>query len=256
MDNYLNSSLFNQYSPLSNEITLRYSLTKYICDEQDATLNENEFSSIVQKNNFDGYITISKHSTLKDIKIEINKKTGFPINTMVGFGYWLGETYDENGKKWENFRYYNINENTLILHSRYNNEIITKRYVYIFIDTSEDEIFLRINENQIINDKTIGELKEKEKKNKKKISKLELKMNELTSENYTNKIKISNITKENKRLTEINDKVQEERRKHEKDSKDCNDKFKIEKNNIKDKMITDWEKEISKILIKNYINKR
>ena len=256
MTNYLNYPLFNQYSPLSKEITLYYSLIKYICDEQDAGLYayENEFSSNVQKNNFEGYITISKYSTLKDIKIEINKKTGLPINTMVGFGYWIGETYDENGKEWENFRYYNKNENTLILHSRYNNEIITKRYVYIFIDTSEDEIFLRINENQIINDKTIGELKEKEKENKKKISKLELKMNELTSENYTNKIKISNITKENKRLTEINDKVQEERRKHEKDSKDCNDKFKIEKNNIKDKMITDWEKEISKILIKNYIN--
>ena len=62
---------------------------------------EKEFGSNVKKENFSGYITITKSSTLRQFKLKVNKITGFPLDTMVGFGYKDGEEYDENGKKWE-----------------------------------------------------------------------------------------------------------------------------------------------------------
>ena len=247
------------YSSSSIDIILFYKLDKYIENVrrfQPINLDryENEFGSNVKKDKFSGYISISKSSKLKDIKSEVSKQTGFPTNTMVGFGYWGGQECDENGKKWTNVNHYVVDENMLILDSHYNSSIITDRYVYIYIDINKNQIFSSINDNQIINDKKLGELKEKEKENKEKITKLEIKINELCSENHQNKVKISNITNENKKLTELNKKVQEEKRKQEQDRKDCNDKFKIEKNNIKDKMIEEWKMEINKLLIKNYIN--
>ena len=235
MCDYLNSPLFKKYSSSSNEITLYYQLLKLNNQFKNSGLAayKNEFSSNVNKNEFSGLITISKNSTLYNLKIEISKITGFPIKTMVGFGCLEGEYYDEFGDKWERINPYYINENILILNSHYNNSMVAYRYIYIYIDITRDEIFSSINENQINNDKTIKKLEEKEKENKNKISKLELIIENLTSENNQNKKKISIITNENKRLTELNDKRQEEKKKHEKNSKDCNDKFKIEKNNIK-----------------------
>ena len=256
MFDYSNSPIFKQYSSSSNEITLYYQLMKYFPQFKDGGLYtyKNEFGSNVNKENFRGLITISKWSTLRNLKIEISKKTGFPLNTMVSFGYWEGEYYDESGVKWANVIDYNINENIAIFYSNYNSSIITNRYIYIFIDIDRDEIFSGINKNQIINDKKIGELEKNEKESKVKIINLELMMNNLTFENNQNRKKISNITNENIRLTENINKAQEERRKHEKDSKNCCDKFKTEKDKIKYKMIEDWKKEIIKILIKDYIN--
>ena len=255
MCDYLNSPLFKKYSSSSNEITLYYQLLKLNSQFKNSGLAayKNEFSSNVNKNEFSGLITISKNSTLYNLKIEISKITGFPIKTMVGLGCLEGEYYDEFGDKWERINPYYIDENILILNSHYNNSMVAYRYIYIYIDITRDEIFSSINENQINNDKTIKKLEEKEKENKNKISKLELIMENLTSENNQNKKKISIITNENKRLTELNDKRQEEKKKHEKNSKDCNDKFKIEKNNIKNKMTENWKKEISKILITEYM---
>ena len=238
MFDYSNSPIFKQYSSSSNEITLYYQLMNYFPQFKNGGLHayKNEFGSNVNKENFRGLITISKWSTLRNLKIEISKKTGFPLNTMVSFGYWGGEYYDESGVKWEKVIYYIINENIFISNNYYNNSIITNRYIYIFIDIGRDEIFSGINKNQIINDKKIEELEKNEKESKVKITNLELMMNNLNFENNQNRKKISNITNENIRLTENINKVQEERRKHEKDSKNCCDKFKIEKNKIKYKI--------------------
>ena len=256
MCDYLNSPLFKQYSSSSDEITLYYQLLKHsnqILKNCNLFSHEKEFGSNVNKQKFKGLITISKHSTLHDLKIEIGKKTGFPINTMVMFGCWIGEYY-ENGKKWERINNYFVDENTLILDSHYNNSIITNRYLYIFIDISINEIFSGINENQKINDKKLEKLEENEKESKKKISNLEFMMGNLTSENIRNKNIISNMTNKNKRLTEDLNKMKEDKEKEKKDSKDCDDKFKIEKNKIKGEMIEEWRKEINKILIKDYID--
>ena len=255
MYDYRDSPLFTQYSPTSNEITLYYQLLKFNPQFEDAGLYvyKDEFGSNVNKKNFQGLITISKQSTFQNLKIEISKKTRLPLNTMVLFGYWGGDYYDEYRRKWEKIIYYYINENELILNSHYNNEIVTNRYIYIIIDIEKDVIFSEINKNQMINDKKLEKMEENEKESKEKISNLEFMMKKLTSENNQNKRKISSITNENKRLTENINKAQEERIKHEKDSKDCFDKFKIEKNNIKDKMFENWKKEINKILIIDYM---
>ena len=238
MCDYLNSPLFKKYSSSSEEITLYYALVKYGYQLKNVDLYEykNEFGSNVNKKEFQGLITISKYSTLQNLKIEISKKTRFPINTMVLFGYWAGEYYDEDGLNWERINDYYIDENTLILNSHYNSPILTNRYIYIYIDISRNEIFSGINENQINSDKTIEKLKENEKEHKEKIANLELMMNNLNSENIQNKKTILNITNKNKILTEMSNKVQEEKKKQEKDRKECNDKFKKEKNSIKDIM--------------------
>ena len=119
MCDYLNSPLFKQYSSSSKEITLYYQLLKHsnqILENCSLFSHEKEFGSNVNKQEFTGLITISKYSTLHDLKIEIGKKTGFPINTMVMFGCWNGEFY-EKGEIRERIKYYFVDENTLILHS-------------------------------------------------------------------------------------------------------------------------------------------
>ena len=170
MCDYLNSPLFKQYSFFSDEITLYYQLLKHsnqILKNCNLFSHEKEFGSNVNKQEFNGLITISKYSTLHNLKIEIGKKSGFPINTMVMFGCWDGEYY-KNGEIWERIKRYFVDENTLILDSHYNNSIITNRYLYIFIDISINEIFSGINENQKINDKKLEKLEENEKESKEK----------------------------------------------------------------------------------------
>ena len=104
---YLNDKdKFKNYSSSSNEITLFYQLEKYIPDNNNRFTKINldayqeEFSSNVNKDKFEGYITISKYSYLFEIKTKVSEKTGFPINTMIKFGIWGGEEYDRNGEKW------------------------------------------------------------------------------------------------------------------------------------------------------------
>ena len=181
--------------------------------------------------------------------------TGFPINTMVGFGCYVGEKCDENGeKKWTIVEKININDNTLISQSRYNDSIIEKRYIYIYIDIKRNKIFSSINNNQIINDKKYEELEEKEREGKKTISNLQIKVDELSLENSQNKKKISKIMNENRILTERNQKEEDRRKKHEKDKKDCENDFEKIKKKIKDEKVQEWKKKINQILIKNYIN--
>ena len=181
--------------------------------------------------------------------------TGFPINTMVGFGCYVGEKCDENGeKKWTIVEKININDNTLISQSRYNDSIIEKRYIYIYIDIKRNKIFSSINNNQIINDKKYEELEEKEREGKKTISNLQIKVDELSLENSQNKKKISKIMNENRILTERNQKEEDRRKKHEKDKKDFENDFEKIKKKIKDEKVQEWKKKINQILIKNYIN--
>ena len=113
MCDYLNSPLFKQYSFFSDEITLYYQLLKHsnqILENCNLFSHEKEFGSNVNKQEFTGLITISKYSTFHNLKIEIGKKSGFPINTMVMFGCWNGEYY-KNGEKWEKINNYFVDEN-------------------------------------------------------------------------------------------------------------------------------------------------
>lgn len=144
---------FKKYSPSSNEITLKYSLDKYIPNAKNfEKINldayEHEFGSNVNKDNFAGYITILKNSTFRKLKKLIRKKTGFPLETMIGFGKWGGEECDENGKVWTMVDRINIDENSLISNSIYNSSIMTNRYIYIYIDMNRDKMFSKINEDK------------------------------------------------------------------------------------------------------------
>ena len=251
---------FLEYSTSSNEITLQYKLDKHIPDAKGFTrINldayEQEFSSNINKDKFFGYITISKNATFKNLKSLISELTGFPDNTMVRFGYWGGRETDENGKIWTIVSDYFINDNTLIMNSRYNDSKIENRYIYIFIDKNNDKIFSMVNDNQIKNDKKIEKLNEEGKKRMKTISKLQDKIYRLDTENDENKREIKNLKRENKILTSQKEKEQERKKEKEKKRNTVNEEFKREKNDIKSKKMEEYKKEIKKFLIADiYIN--
>ena len=142
----------------------------------------------------------------------------------------------------------------IISQTRYDNSLIDNRDVYIYIDIKRNQTFSYINDNQILNDKVIDEIKEESKEDKKKMSELEIKVDELNSENEKNKRIISKISKDNRILTEKNKEEEDRKRKHEKDKKNCKDDFEKEKHKIKNEKVEGWKKKINEILIKDYIN--
>ena len=142
----------------------------------------------------------------------------------------------------------------IISQTRYDSSLIDNRDVYIYIDIKRNQIFSSINDNQILNDKVIDEIKEERKEDKKKMSELEIKVDELNSENEKNKRIISKISKDNRILTEKNKEEEDRKRKHEKDEKNCKDDFEKEKHKIKNEKVEGWKKKINEILIKDYIN--
>lgn len=252
---------FLEYSSSSNEITLNFELEKHIPNAKHFTninLNayKNEFSSNVDKNKFFGYITISKNATFGELKQVISKFTGFPVNIMISFGYWGGTETDENLEKWTNIVKNNdINDKTLIMNSRYNDSKIENRYIYIFIDKNNNQIFSTVNDNQIKNDKKLEKLSEEGKEKNEKISHLEEKINRLNTENDENKREIKNLKKENNILTSMKEKEQERKKEKEKRINTVNEEFIKEKNDIKSKKMEEYKKEINKFLIVDiYIN--
>ena len=142
----------------------------------------------------------------------------------------------------------------IISQTRYDSSLIDNRDVYIYIDIKRNQTFSYINDNQILNDKVIDEIKEERKEDKKKMSELEIKVDELNSENEKNKRIISKISKDNRILTEKNKEEEDRKRKHEKDKKNCKDDFEKEKHKIKNEKVEGWKKKINEILIKDYIN--
>ena len=248
---------FKKYSSSSNKITLRYKLSKYIPKSERFTkINldayEKEFSSNINKDNFKGYITISKNSCLHDIKTKVSKKTGFPIDTMKYFGIWGGVEYDEFGEEWTIIKEYNVKGYTRMYDGRYNSPIVTNRYVYIFIDISNNEIFSSINDNQIKNDRKINQLKEDSQRSKNESSDLRSKINKLYSENSRNKQDINDLTEENENYRKKQEEEEERRRQEIINIKNFNDEFIKDKNDIKNKKYEECKKEIDKILINNY----
>ena len=122
---------------------------------------------------------------------------------MTKFGYWGGTEADENGKIWTNVsKNYNINDNTLIRNSSYNGPNIYSRYIYIFIDKNNDQIF----------DFKIEQLNEEGKKRMEEISDLNSRMNRLQTENDKNKKEIRDLKETNEILTEREKKNKKEKK--------------------------------------------
>ena len=86
---------FKNYSSSSETITIYYKLDKHFSNYQegrDISLNTqaDEFISIIDKDYFSGYETFKKSDTLNEVKKRISEKSGFPIETMIGFGKYGG----------------------------------------------------------------------------------------------------------------------------------------------------------------------
>ena len=169
---------------------------------------------------------------------------------MVSFGYWVGRETDENLEIWTNIIENNdINDKTLIMNSRYNDSKIENRYIYIYIDKNNNQIFSTVNDNQIKNDKNIEKLSEEGKERMKEIFHFEEKINRLNTENDENKREIKNLKKENNILTSMKEKEQERKKEKEKMINTVNEELIKEKNGIKSKKMEEYKKEINKFLI-------
>ena len=154
---------FKLYDGNSNEITVCYHLIKYIENCRKWTkINldayDNEFSSIINKENFVGYEKFNKSDSLKEIKKRVSEKTVFPTETIIQFGKYDGKEYDEKQKIWTIVCEYTADETLLIKDSIYNSIKIDDRRIYIYIDPSKSDIFASLNKNQIKNDKKINDL--------------------------------------------------------------------------------------------------
>ena len=259
IEDYLNKiEKFKQYSKDSNDITLYYILERYFQDHKNwRNLNLNvygeKFSSNINKNYFEGYETFNKSDSLHEIQKRISEKTGFPIETFVGFGNYYGQEYGPDNKKWTIFTDYIVDANTQIENSLYNSSKVENRYVYLYIDPCKSKIFECINENQIKNDKKQQILEDNIFKLEKKEEQLNECINNLKFENQLNKNEINSLSKQNNVLK----KKQEEEDNNKRLQKENINKFKREfekdKQNIKINKINESKKKINNVIINKYV---
>lgn len=248
---------FKNYSKDSNEITLYYKLEKYFSEYKqwrNISLNAyaDQFSSMIKKKYFSGYETFNKSDTLYQIKKKVSEKTGFPIETIIKFGFYDGDEYDPNGKLWSIISDYNDDDNTAIINSRYNSSKVNDRKVYLYIDPSRSQIFESINENQVINDKK-QKIMENDILNLKNDNKEKNKIiNDLKNENEIHKHLISDLNKKNDTLRKKQEEQEKNKKQQEKNIIDCENKFNENTEKFRINKIMDSKREINKIIINKY----
>jgi hypothetical protein len=173
-------NLFYSYTSDKEDITFYIMLVQYFPEyKKGRNINLSEYSdnycSMFDSKKFHSYQTFKKTETLQDIRERIHKYVGFPIEVMGDFGYDGGEKYDkESGKIFDIVETYNmpIKPNTRkiydyseikIKNSIYDNEIMRKRWVYIYIDIDKCKNTKFINDAFLLkdkeNNKTQAELK-------------------------------------------------------------------------------------------------
>ena len=248
---------FKQYDKNSSKIVLYFKLERYFSDYQEwrnisLDAYSKLFSSIINKEYFCGYEIFNKSDSLYEIKKKISKKSGFPIETFVGFGYYSGEKYDPNKKLWTIIENYDENDGTEIFNSHYNSIKVTDRYVYLYIDPSKSKIFESINENQIKNDKKQDDLERNIRDLQKNESELNISIKNLKSENEKNRNKINDLTKENKVLKDRQENEEKIKKVKEENKNKFKTEFEKDKQNIKNNKINESKSKINHIIINEF----
>ena len=231
----------------------------------------------------------NKSDTLNEVKKRISERTGFPIETMIGFGTYGGQHYGKDGRLWTTVKTYNCDDNLTIKQTVYDSSTITKRYVYIYIDISKKEIFVKMNENQKTNDKIVNSLSKKINSleinneniqnkyyqlnndfnnNKRQFEILKTENNELKKkqeENEKKYVELNNDFNNNKREFEVlkteNNKLKKKQEENEKKKEEINKKnieaektIKEDIQEIDQKKIKELEEKIKKFVIKTFIH--
>ena len=248
---------FKQYDKNSSKIVLYFKLERYFSDYHEwrnisLDAYSELFSSIINKEYFCGYEIFNKSDSLYEIKKKISKKSGFPIETFVGFGYYSGEKYDPNKKLWTIIENYDVNDGTEIFNSHYNSIKVTDRYVYLYIDPSKSKIFESINENQIKNDKKQDDLERNIRDLQKNESELNISIKNLKSENEKNRNKINDLTKENKVLKDRQENEEKIKKVKEENKNKFKTEFEKDKQNIKNNKINESKSKINHIIINEF----
>ena len=133
---------------------------------------------------------------------------------MIKFRTYGGQHFGKDQKLWTYINDYNCEQNITIVESVYNSPIIPNRYIYIFIDINQKELFVKLNQNQKINDKNLENHTET-------IDSLKIKSEEITNKYFLsnsnfqrNKNQLNTLNTENNKLQkkiEENDKKEQER---------------------------------------------
>ena len=176
----------------SDEIILFYELENVHQRERETCELSNykkEFSSIVNKDKFSGYIAVKKTDKFLTIKERISEITGFPKEVMVRFGTSGKNNIDENGKSWHYLDYYDVNDSVQIKDSKYNQEYTEDRRLYLWIDIDKCPHFKLANKIQLENDKKFDSLT-------KEYNYLKTEYNNLDYDNINNETKLNNLEKE------------------------------------------------------------
>ena len=107
-------------------------------------------------------------------------KTNFSIETMVDFGVYSGKRFSEKTYKTYNIvgEYFTGLNNRrkwseiLIKNSKYYNDNLDERRVYIYIDINKSEISKVVNKNQLENDNKLNKYQQKMEEQSNEISQL------------------------------------------------------------------------------------
>ena len=249
---------FQKFTPSSVTITIYYQLQKHFNDyqeERETTLEEyaEEFSTMIHKEYFSGYETFDKSNQLYEIKKRISQKTGFPIETMTKFGIYGGQFYGKDGRLRTIVNNYNCSQYITIGNSLYNSQKITDRYVYIFIDVNQKEFFVKLNENQKINDKKLENLTNTVDSLKKKNNEMTYNYFLLHDNFQSNKTQLEKLKTENNKLQkkqEENDKKEKERYQKRIEAEKA---IKEDIQKVDQTKIIELEKKINQFVIKTFI---
>ena len=218
--------LFYNYTPDKENITLYIQLVQYFPDfKEGRSLNLSEYSdkycSMFDKNKFNSYHSFKKKESFSDIRNRIKDYVGFPIEVMGNFGYYGGKKFDKESNKFYNIiltyerprkpikegirRRYEYSE-IKIKGSKYDSDIIEKRWVYIYINIDQCKNIKLMNNGFLLKDKEVKETKNELKRLNYKSNQLENKIKMLSSDR-------DRLDAENKNLKKFKEGIEEEKKK-------------------------------------------
>ena len=223
------------YDENSDDITLWYELVNVHYRKGEGmqlSYYEEEFSSIVKKDEFSGEVTFKKTDSFLTVKEKINEITGFPKEVMVNFGTKGKENIDENGKSWQYIEYYTVNDSDQIKNSKYNQESTDDRSIYIYIDIDKSPNFKLANKIQLENDKTFKNINNDYELLKNNYNDLKDKYNKLNNKPCEYKWTISTLQTQIETMKKNNEEIN----KNIQNLKTENNNLKTENNNLKSEL--------------------
>ncbi len=177
-------------------ISLHYKIITSKYDPPSSTYQCYNFSSMI-KNKIDGWVSIYLYDSGNIYKSQlidnISKQACIPKNTIVDINLY-NQTYVDEFKNYTNpFNYHGIRRS-------YNGD---NTIYYAYVDLSRDSVFNNYNNTQINEENNKKYLEER-------VSSLNSTISDLNNQNWRSNNKISDLTSENRKLKENQEKIKRE----------------------------------------------